>query len=227
MWAQDLASSLDLDLLDFATGGATADNSFVAGFTGVSSQIRVPSAHDQLSRFLATSDPEAGDIFVYWIGANDIFFDTSITAGQVTSLIARDINMLYSAGAQTVLLATYPRLNRFPATYNVSAYDIAGMYTTQLGGGMRNLAAAYQAFISVDVVDIGALFENITATPAAYGIDKAYVHPPTACLRGVYSSEGVPRTLCHDPERHLFFDVYHPVKQVHARIANLFRQALR
>jgi len=93
-----VAKQLNLELINLATGGATTNNDFVAGGTGAESTIPVPSAADQVRSFLSWDKPQAGDIFVHWIGANDILFNTSITGGQVTSLINENVNRLYQAG---------------------------------------------------------------------------------------------------------------------------------
>lgn len=114
----------------------------------------------------------------------------------------------------------------FPATYGMSEYDFADSYARGLNTGLNNIVAGYSAYMTVGFIDVQALFADITNDPAAYGIDEKYVNPPTACLQGAYPSEGVPRTLCDDPERHLYFDVYHPVKEVHARISTLFQEKL-
>lgn len=238
-----MAKDLGLELINLATGGATTNNDFVPGGTGSQSTIRVPSAADQVLSFLSWDKPRREDIFVHWIGANDILFNTSITGGQVTSLINENIDRLYHAGKNTlkptvflrynadldvgatnIILANYLKATTFPATYNSSDYNIPNVeiYSSALTKGLKNIAAAYSAYAKTAVVDVGGLFEDITLNPEAYGFEDKYVNPPTACLTGVYTSEGVPRNLCSDPEKHVFFDSYHPGKEVHALIADLF-----
>ncbi|KAL4728981.1 hypothetical protein ACLX1H_003387 [Fusarium chlamydosporum] len=223
-WNDLVAKDLGLELINLATGGATTNNDFVPGGTGSQSTIRVPSAADQVLSFLSWDKPRREDIFVHWIGANDILFNTSITGGQVTSLINENIDRLYHAGATNIILANYLKATTFPATYNSSDYNIPNVeiYSSALTKGLKNIAAAYSAYAKTAVVDVGGLFEDITLNPEAYGFEDKYVNPPTACLTGVYTSEGVPRNLCSDPEKHVFFDSYHPGKEVHALIADLF-----
>ncbi|KAH7239239.1 hypothetical protein BKA59DRAFT_273926 [Fusarium tricinctum] len=227
-WNDVVAKDLDLKLINLAAGGATANNDFVAGGTGADSTIAVPSAADQVSSFLTWDKPQLGDIFVHWIGANDILFNTSITGGQVTSLVNEDVNRLYQAGAKNIILANYLKITTFPATHNSSDYNIPSVevFNTDLTQGLKNIAAVYSAYAKTAVVDVGVLFQSINSNPEAYGIKEEYVNPPTACLTGVYTSEGVPRHLCSDPEKHVFFDSYHPVKEVHALIAGLFENAI-
>jgi phospholipase/lecithinase/hemolysin len=208
----------------------------------------VPSAKDQVDSFLSWDAPQPGDVFVHWIGANDILFNTTITGAQITSIVSEDIDRLYRAGksdpatnpqrtdytdiivgARNIILANYNEFDTFPATYNSSYYNIPSVqaFDDDLSTGLVNIAAAYSAYAKTAFVDVRQLFRNITAQPSAYGINEAYVDPPTACLVGVYTSEGVPRHLCSDPERHVFFDSYHPVTQVHALIAKMFEDAIR
>ncbi|KAJ4266139.1 hypothetical protein NW762_004119 [Fusarium torreyae] len=227
-WNDIVAKDLGLELINLAAGGATTNNGFIAGGTGAESTIPVPAAADQVASFLSWDEPHPGDIFVHWIGGNDILFNTSITGGQITSLINENVNRLYQVGAKTIILANYLQITTFPAAYNSSDYNIPSVraYSSALTQGLKNIAAGYSPYVQTAVVDIQSLFHDIFSDPAKYDIDKKYVHPPTACLTGVYTSEGVPRKLCSDPERHVFFDSYHPVKEVHALIAKLFEQAI-
>ena len=201
----------------------------MAGFTGSNSTIAVPSAFDQVHNFLAQDSPRQDDLFVHWIGANDPLFKAKIHGSQVISLINRDIDLLYRARAKTILVANYPRIDRFPATYSDIHYQAIGAeYAAELNAGLVDIEAGYQAYMQIRFVDAGALFAKIMANPEDYGIDPKYVDPPTACLQGSYVVEGVSnRTLCNDAERHLFFDSYHPVSGVHDMIAALFEESLQ
>ncbi|CAF3528820.1 hypothetical protein SNK03_010028 [Fusarium graminearum] len=228
-WNDLVAKDLGLELINLATGGATTNNNFVAGGTGAQSTIPVPSASDQVFSFLSWNKPRPDDVFVHWIGANDILFNTSITGGQVTSLINENVDRLYHAGAKRIILANYLKITTFPATYSSPDYDIPSVevYSSALTQGLKNIAAAYSAYAQTAVIDVGNLFKDITLDPESYGFDEKYLNPPTACLTGVYTSEGVPRHLCNDPQKHVFFDSYHPGKEVHALIAKLFEQEIR
>jgi hypothetical protein len=97
-WNDVVAKALGLELIDLAAGGATTDNAFVAGGTGADSTITVPSTADQITSFLSWDAPRPGDIFIHWIGANDILFNTSITGAQIVSLINANVDRLYYAG---------------------------------------------------------------------------------------------------------------------------------
>ncbi|WAO94734.1 Hypothetical protein NCS54_01233200 [Fusarium falciforme] len=183
-WNDIAADVLDLELINLATGGATTDNDFVAGGTGASSTIPVPSADDQITAFLSRDKPTETDVFVLWIGANDILFNTSITGIEVTSLISKHVNRLYRAGIQNLILANYNNATTFPATYNSSDYNIPSVqaFAGDLTIGLIDIAAGYSGFFRTAFVDIGALFLDIMERPTRYNIDQKYVDPPTACL---------------------------------------------
>ncbi|KAL6709844.1 hypothetical protein ACN47E_000629 [Coniothyrium glycines] len=226
VWPITLAKSLGVPLYDFAVGGATADNSVVAGFTGARTEIPVPSALDQVKKFLSADSPRPDDLFVHYIGANDPQFNPFITGSQIVSLINRDVDLLYRAGARNILLANYPPITSFPIAVGVPLFQQIGPpYSAALLQGLREIQAPYSSYINIRVADVESLFKKIIAEPASYGIDAKYVNPPTACLSGAFGTAA--RTLCTDPERHLFFDVYHPVTQVHDRIAACFSRRCR
>ncbi|KAF7186475.1 Phosphatidylcholine-sterol acyltransferase [Pseudocercospora fuligena] len=226
VWAVTLSNTLGTQLLDYATGGATADNSFVPGFTGANSEIPVPSAYDQLKNFLANDKPKDNDLFVHWIGANDPLFNPGINGSQIVSLINRDVELLWRSGAKHVLIANYPPVSAFPAAYNQPVYQAIGPpYAAALDAGLVNIQAPWSAYMDIRFVNVEKLFQQIESNPSAYGIDAKYLRPPTPCLQGTYGG-GENRTLCTDPQKHLFWDAYHPVTTVHNRIAKLFQHTL-
>lgn len=130
-------------------------------------------------------------------------------------------------GARNIILGNYNDIETFPGTYNISDYesDNVKSYMDDLSIGLRNVVGAYSAYANTALVEAQTLFRNIAANPTEYRIDEKYVHPPTACLQGAYGSQG--RSLCSDPEHHLFFDSYHPVKEVHAAIGKLVEDKIR
>lgn len=237
-WNEVASKALGLELVNLATGGATSDNMFVQGGTGPDSTILVPSTQDQIQRFLSEDEPRDDDVFVHWIGANDVLFNNTVTGAQITAVIKTQIDELRDAGAKTVIMANYNDMDTFPGTYKIPYYDTPNVraYTRDMTANLQKLAYEYSSddddnddddCFTLSLIDVAALIRNITARPAEYNIDAKYVNPPTGCLTGVYKSEGVPRNLCKDPERHLWFDAYHLVKGVHELIGTLFETRIR
>lgn len=98
-WNEVASEDLGLELLNVATGGATTDNAYIKGGTGADSTIPVPSATDQIANFLKNTDgPRKHDIFVQWIGANDILFDNTANPEKVAQLIKANIDLLRQHG---------------------------------------------------------------------------------------------------------------------------------
>lgn len=80
----------------------------------------------------------------------------------------------------------------------------------------------YKSKAHIEIVDIYRTFNQIIADPPKYGLDPAEIH--TACLIGAYGE--APRSLCDDPDRHLWFDAYHPTRIGHRAVASVFKKIL-
>ncbi len=193
---------------------------------GENSTIPVPSATDQINTFLSNDTVQPSDVFFIYIGANDPLFNTSVTGDQIAAIIESQVHRLFVQGAQQIILLDYPSLDLLPAEYSEDAMTKTYLqtYTAEYNSKLLAIATGWAPYLQITVVQVSQLFRDIFANPAKYGINSTYVDPPTACLQGVYPSEGVPRTLCSDPAQHLFFDAFHPVKQIHARIGALVGQ---
>lgn len=194
---------------------------------GYNSTIPVPSGVDQISEFLSNETVLPTDILVFYFGANDILFNTSVTGQQIGRVIEGQVHRLYTLGAKTILLADYPNLSTLPAvsTLDPTTKDAATEFSVALRQNLDLIMDGWSPYIHIAVAGVGQLFQMIDDNPEAYGINASYVNPPTACLVGAYPGEG-PRTLCSDPSRHLFFDTYHPVWEVHRLISGVFTNAL-
>ncbi|CAI6036259.1 unnamed protein product [Clonostachys chloroleuca] len=178
VWNEHVASALDLELVNIATGGATTNNGFVQGRTGPRSEIPVPSTAEQIASFLLWDVPRPGDVFVHWSGVNEILFNPNVTGSQTTSLINENIETLYRAGARNIILGNYNDVETFPGTYNVSEYqtDNAKSYMDDLSIGLRNIVGAYSAYANPVLVEAQTLFRNMAANPA-----DMYAHQLRAC----------------------------------------------
>ena len=190
---------------------------------GLNSTIPAPSATDQITDFLSNDTVQSTDVFFIFIGTNDPLFNESVTGNQIAALVEGQVHRLYSHGAKQIILLDCPSLDLLPADYveDSSTKTYLKNYTAEYNLELLAIAAKWAPYIQITVIQVSKLFADIFVNPAKYGILPKYVNPPTACLQGIYPSEGVPRSLCSDPTEHLFFDVYHPVKEVHARIGAL------
>lgn len=131
--AEDLASSLGLPILDFgaspharlashrlpcapdaAIGGATTNNTLVAGYTGPGSTLGpVPSVLDQVRSFTRSPSLAAkahSTLFIVYGGANNFFFDPSVTASDVLRDLQSAVKALRAVGAPSLLRGRPSRL---------------------------------------------------------------------------------------------------------------------
>ena len=213
VWAQQAAGNFS-GYYNHATGGATANNSAVQGYTGPGSTIPVPDVITQVSAFLTNNTVQAGDTYVIYIGANDFFFDPNITGSRVAQSIGNSANRLVSLGAKRIVFGNYPDLGALPAVAAGSNQSIAAirMQGAQLRLGLRDVVTGLQKNnVSSTIVDVYSLFQVVSANPAAYGFDPSIWLQP--CLVGAYEKDA--RKLCTDPEKRFFFDTYHPQTNVH------------
>jgi len=229
-WAQVVAypANLDLTLLDYAAGGATANNNGIAGFTGPNSTIPVPASQDQIDLHLKLFQPQSNDIFALYIGANDAFFSTNVTGNDTASLIEQQVQQLVQNGAENILLASYPDLNILPfATTAGAVYDdFLLSYSEELRAGLAGIVDSYaNTNVNIQVVDVHSLFQDIVKRPSKYGFDSKVLMQ--SCLKGAYASEGVPRSLCSNPDSYVFWDAYHPTRKAHKLVAGLFIDAVQ
>lgn len=96
-------------------------------------------------------------------------------------------------------------------------------YTEELKAGLYKISKAYKSKADVLVVDVYRKFNQVLAKPSKYGLDPNAIR--VACLQGAYDE--APRSLCDDPDRHLWFDAYHPTRIGHQIVAKVFQKTLR
>ncbi|KAF6793366.1 GDSL-like Lipase/Acylhydrolase [Colletotrichum sojae] len=227
VWAEYVAGNLSIPLYDYAVGGATTSNELIQGFTGPQATIAVPSVVDQIVSFLAKTTPQgasfstsdttamATPLFVLFAGANDILFNSNISASQSYQVLTRAQSQLRDAyPTAEVLTISPPDLARLP--YGFYADDFAKQqletFTDLLGdllGGSRNEAVN---------VDLRPLFDDFEyyASPKEYGFSPFGKYG--SCLVGAYG-ETPNVTICGDAERQVYWDEYHPTTHAHSWIA--------
>lgn len=127
-------------------------------------------------------------------------------------------------GARTILLPSYPSLATLPFAFTQPAVyqKFLSNYTEELKAGIYEISKAYKSIADVRVIDVYHKFNQVIADPSKYGLDANEIR--TACLQGAYNE--APRSLCDDPDKHLWFDAYHPTRIGHRLVAKVFQKAL-
>jgi len=183
----------------------------------------------QVGRFLSDFGGRASstDLFVVWIGANDL--DDALTAlasdpSGATSMgiiqaaitaVAGNIQALWTAGARTFLIPNLPNLAITPAVRALGpgAQFAATQLTAVYNGALDQALTTLQGLPQIRFVrlDVNALFAQLLLAPAAAGLTDV----ADSCLTfGVIGG-----AICETPNRFLFWDGIHPTTTGHGFIA--------
>jgi phospholipase/lecithinase/hemolysin len=171
----------------------------------------VPSVQRQVQTYLAGHTPSPADLFTIQGGADD-FSAGSLDATAPAHAIRDDISTLITAGAKHVLVMNLPPLGQTPAFLGTPlegfATSLSDSYDATLAGDIATLRAAHPD-VTISLLDADALFRQLIADPAAYGLTDA-THP---------ALEGMPPMAGPDADQHLFWDTGHPTATGHQLLA--------
>lgn len=203
------------DGTDYATGGYTTaqvlasitreDGSVVD--TGLISRTR-----DGYLVEFGAADPEA---LYYLNGGGNDFLDGLVTdpasATASGATLAAGAEALIAAGARTLMVANLPDVGKTPAGLASGQREpfsaLSAVYNRALGTRL----AAYDGKVDIVRLDVGALFDEVVAAPADFGLAEDVVQTDVcfsdpACDVTAYGlAAGNP-----DPSRLLFDDTVHP-----------------
>ena len=236
VWNEILAQNLSIPLKNYAYGGATTSNAFVQGYSGKGGTIPVPSIDEQVNMYLDQAPEDAplnSTLFAFLGGANDILFDPNITAVQSVGVLSGLTTQLRNRGAQNFLLLNYPDLGMLPYDYYIPLptqlqlgnfsqdldEDLGSLTSSLTASGRSPTTPTSSPPVTVTYVNLIPLFQSFGYYEGdwrKYGFDQFGLYGN--CLVGVYAE--VPnRTLCTNPDEHVFWDEYHPTRISHALIA--------
>jgi phospholipase/lecithinase/hemolysin len=190
----------------------------------------------EMSHFMAdfggTAPPD--HLYVMWIGGNDlndalIALETDNTGATSVAIIqaavaseASSLQALYAAGARTFLIpsAVNFALSPYVRSLGPTAQFVATQFAAAYNGGLDQVVAASSALPGIKFIrfDGNALFAQIEAQPAAFGITDAL----DSCL----TFDAIGDAICATPNRYLFWDGIHPTAAGHRIIADAALQVL-
>jgi len=225
----------------FAQGGSRIDS--LPGVNIPPGQTSRPIS-TQVTEFLARGAVDPGALYAMWGGANDVFYNLAafsggaITQAQLqTNVLAAataeigQIGRLRAAGAQYILVFGLPNIGGAPAFAGTptsgAVSALSAGYNTTLFTGLRGLG------INVIPVDTFALFNEIVASPAAFGLTNTtgmacgafppVTTPATAnslfCYTGNLVAPNADRTYA-------FADSVHPTTASHAILADFVKSLI-
>ncbi|KAJ3037887.1 hypothetical protein HDV00_001231 [Rhizophlyctis rosea] len=239
---------MGVPLEDYAQGGATTDNTFVAGVEVLPNNrtLSIPSVADQVTTYLKSPPTSASStLYVIWAGANNFFVslgqkNTSVLTTQFRTQLTNDLassaKKLIAAGAKNVVIFTLPPMESTPAGQGLSptvlqTAEVVLQQTNQgdLLGSFKSQAIQNITLTTsqVRIYDIYSVFHAITSTPAQYKI----VNATSPCLinygefDSASTSSATPQ-YCSNPDGYVFWDAVHPTTSAHRVLANNFTQWL-
>lgn len=214
VWAEHLASALDLPLENFAYGGAQTDSGNL--FDGLFG-IDFPGLSDEIALYTSQHpgvDPRA--IYVVWAGAND--FRAALSRGQtpdiaaVVSNILNAVGALYLAGARYVVVPNLPDLGLTPEGRASGAGPLVTFLSDTFNAHLEDALTAHAP--RAVRLDVFHLMNQTVNDPSEYG----FTNVTTPCLTQV--------GVCAVPDEYLFWDHVHPTTQGHAVLADKLAKAI-
>jgi len=194
--------------------------------------VAVPDVLHQVKRYLARhgnkTDPNA--LYIVTGGSNDAFFGLQKKpqplklANQVATDLKHAEQQLAARGAKHLLVATLPSSNRSPYAREYSGkleQAALALYIHTFNNRVKRWAK--QASARVSVVDLYEREEHILRHLQQYKLSNG----KDACLVGTQKIEKKQRHLCAHPERHVYWDLYHPTAKMHGLFADAALEALR
>jgi outer membrane lipase/esterase len=228
-------------LNDLAIGGAKTGVGNIGGLPGNPS-IGLPDAgmNGEITYYLQSHPtPSKSDLFIVWGGAND-YLDTVPTfqtlglsgnrlnqylvgpGGPVTVAVgdlSTDIRRLAAIGVKNFVvpnlpdLGATPLLNGNPVTL-AQGDQLTTVHNQALASAMG--ALQQQLKVNITIVDIGAVFKDILADPAKYGIDPG--HTTQECIQNA--------ACVAQHQNYLFWDDVHPTALLQQELSEVFFASL-
>jgi len=242
-WAEELATQLHSPnsgspalrvpgvFTDYAVGRARAR----AGATEFPYFDLTTQVQQYLKDF-AGQQAQPTDLFVIWIGGNDV--DDALSAlstdpsgatsagiiqAAVAAVITNVQTLYFGAGARMFLIVNVPDFANTPyvrflgANVDPQIPALATLFTGSYDGALSQVVAALNAGLPLQqnqfirLLDVNALFSQILASPDNFGLSNT---TDRCTVPGVIGN-----AICSTPHQYLFWDGIHPTTTVHSAVA--------
>ncbi|NYH24162.1 SGNH/GDSL hydrolase family protein [Paraburkholderia bryophila] len=226
VWPEYLAGVLHLPMYNWSAGGAATNQHFVV--PGLVQQVE--SWRDYM-KFAPDYRP-GNTLFAVLAGGNDLV-SYGRTPEQAANAMRDSLEQLAAADARRILLVTLPDVSRAPVVVaRGDAVRVAAEvqdYNRRLVEVAAALRLRYGATLQLEIFDANAIFDDLLRHPEQYGLDDTThscldIPNPSALT---YLSAQIPRAICDDPARFLFWDALHPTTATHALLAQRIASFVR
>ena len=210
-----LSQNLDVDLTNYAVGGATSDDgnffSWLDSFqnTGVSGQV------EQFSADLAGQPADPDALYFIYVSANDFFEDSAFdlptteleVAAQTVENIKQQIEELSALGAEKFFVVNSSDLGILPSIVEAGVVENADLFTNEFNELLPQELSALESELGVDVVvyDHEGISDEIRKNPLDYGLNN--LNDPYQPLLSADTDL--------NPDEYYFWDDNHPTRRVH------------
>ena len=211
-----LSNRLGVGLTAYAVGGAKSGSgnyySWLDSFqdTGVFGQI------DQFSTSLGGRSADPSALHFIFASANDFFEYSDFglpgtvedLAAQTVSNIGQSVSDLSALGAKQFVVVNSSDLDILPGVIEFGQAEDAAVYTDAVNNLLEDeiAAIAQQSNIKIAVYDHVGISDKIRANPQDFALTNV-IDP----CQPVFPVE----LRCEAPDKHYFWDEYHPTEQAH------------
>ncbi|KAG0299888.1 hypothetical protein BGZ98_009670 [Dissophora globulifera] len=248
VWSDYVAKDRQLNMTNFAFGGATTDSKVVQGYSGVNADIPVPGFIQQIEDYylggglLADTMTQESTLFVVNFQGNDFLFNTTMAPETVMVNVERGIRRLIDIGARHMVVVenfdigmvpffqwneTLSRQNSALAKRQHEKYQDLIQRLKQEYGRLpsKQGGRAFHSCLDSRGSD-GALSRKVNiAFLDLFALFNRLSSPRhlerlgiTDIVHGCVSDDGM--VGCDDPESHFFYDSYHPSTKIHREVAD-------
>ncbi|KAJ1729441.1 hypothetical protein LPJ61_003518 [Coemansia biformis] len=228
VWNEYTAKILGVTLVNKAIAGATSNNDITPGD---SSNITIPSFHDQVTAWLKDNAQPGqfhlhNDVIEVEIGGNDILghaldlmtgaLNPATFAAQLAGSIANDIEALAAAGYRNIDLWNLPAVEMAPYVVSLGASalvkPVIDMVNVAITKAVTTVAAKHGGGASgIRVRDLNGLIRAALQPQVLSAMDIA--DTTHACYVKDTSSGAV--SVCSNPDQYFFYDSIHPASRMH------------
>lgn len=246
VWIKLLADTLNVEMNNYAYGGAWAERIFY-------SKLPIPSFIAQVNYYMvrdALDFHKENHLYVIWIGSNDYMynrFSAERATTRVITMIEKQLKKLIAAGATKFLILNLPDLGLAPQNtakgkeFSEALTHLAELHNRKMSEMLTKVQQQHQdaKLVSLDVM---TQFKDIIAHPNQYGLknvtDACYGGKYTLqqtmnqddelhvaiennpSLNAAFTTQELPvDSICSNPDDYLFWDKLHPTRVAHQLIA--------